>query len=361
MKIAHIPRRAVTACEDGQQFQRIFDPHRMTRGTSVAMTMNETPPAFDIVLRGYERRQVDEHLSTLVTDRMAAERKAGELEKQVARVRAEYEASDHAEPNYATLGARVEKILRLAEEEARDLRAEADSAGEQTRAKAGEDAEAIRKAAEAEAERRRSEAEANSEKMLEQAKVEAERIRTEAGNESQAKLTSAENIVEEARAKAAQIATEVEAKLAKRREQAERDMATRQEVAERRLMETGEKADALRMEAQKMRDDAERRAKQLLEAARREAEDLVADARAKSERQRLESERELAALTHRRDSINAQLSNVREMLATLTGSAAALIGGGAPAAAEPGPMPPQQRGDATAMPAQSGDNGSAAG
>ena len=30
------------------------------------MAMNETPPAFDIVLRGYERRRVDEHLSALV-------------------------------------------------------------------------------------------------------------------------------------------------------------------------------------------------------------------------------------------------------------------------------------------------------
>jgi hypothetical protein len=36
---------------------------------------------------------------------------------------------------------------------------------------------------------------------------------------------------------------------------------------------------------------------------------------------RREAERELAALAHRRDSINAPLSNVREMLATLTGAA----------------------------------------
>jgi hypothetical protein len=104
-------------------------------------------------------------------------------------------------------------------------------------------------------------------------------------------------------------------------------MSARQEVADARLAETGAKADQIRTEAQKMRDDAEARAKQLLEAARREAEDLVSDARAKADRQRMESERELAALTHRRDSINAQLSNVREMLATLTGSAANLIDG----------------------------------
>ncbi|HEX5771903.1 MAG TPA: hypothetical protein VFY11_13155, partial [Nocardioidaceae bacterium] len=39
-------------------------------------------------------------------------------------------------------------------------------------------------------------------------------------------------------------------------------------------------------------------------------------------RVRSESERELSAATQRRDSINAQLSNVRQMLATLTGGSA---------------------------------------
>ncbi|MGW5235128.1 cellulose-binding protein, partial [Streptomyces nodosus] len=57
--------------------------------------------------------------------------------------------------------------------------------------------------------------------------------------------------------------------------------------------------------------------------AQRQAEDIVADANAKADRIRSESERELAALTNRRDSINAQLTNVREMLATLTGAAVA--------------------------------------
>ena len=36
---------------------------------------------------------------------------------------------------------------------------------------------------------------------------------------------------------------------------------------------------------------------------------------------RADSDRELAAATQRRDTINAQLSNVRQMLATLTGGA----------------------------------------
>ena len=63
-----------------------------------------------------------------------------------------------------------------------------------------------------------------------------------------------------------------------------------------------------------------------VETAQRQSEDIVADANAKADRIRSESERELAALTNRRDSINAQLTNVREMLATLTGAAVAATG-----------------------------------
>ena len=68
-------------------------------------------------------------------------------------------------------------------------------------------------------------------------------------------------------------------------------------------------------------------------AAKREAEDLVAEARTKAERIRRDSDRELAAVTQRRDSITAQLANVRQMLATLGGGAVL-------AAVEPEPEAP---------------------
>ena len=48
---------------------------------------------------------------------------------------------------------------------------------------------------------------------------------------------------------------------------------------------------------------------------------MVAEAKTKAERIRDDSERVLAAATQRRDSINAQLTNVRQMLATLSGGA----------------------------------------
>jgi hypothetical protein len=64
---------------------------------------------------------------------------------------------------------------------------------------------------------------------------------------------------------------------------------------------------------------AERRARQIVATAQTEADKIISDARVQAEHIRSEAERELAALMQRRDSINAQLHNVRELLATLTG------------------------------------------
>jgi hypothetical protein len=50
---------------------------------------------------------------------------------------------------------------------------------------------------------------------------------------------------------------------------------------------------------------------------------LVKEARSTADRVRADSDRELAAASQRRDSINAQLSNVRQMLQTLSGAAIA--------------------------------------
>ncbi|HZI97047.1 MAG TPA: hypothetical protein VFD41_05925, partial [Actinomycetales bacterium] len=49
--------------------------------------------------------------------------------------------------------------------------------------------------------------------------------------------------------------------------------------------------------------------------------ELVSAAKTRGDRIRAESDRELSAASQRRDSINAQLTNVRQMLATLSGTA----------------------------------------
>src|SRR5690606_34900846 len=110
-----------------------------------------------------------------------------------------------------------------------------------------------------------------------------------------------------------------------------------------------------RAAAQREQEAAEAQARQIIEEAQERADNLVSEARATAERIRTDSERELAAATQRRDSINQQLTNVRQMLATLTGSATGFavdpLPGiddpeGAPAADAPATDEPEGVGDA---------------
>ncbi|MEO8889588.1 MAG: hypothetical protein ABI301_02055, partial [Jatrophihabitantaceae bacterium] len=65
----------------------------------------------------------------------------------------------------------------------------------------------------------------------------------------------------------------------------------------------------------------------------------VAEAISRADRIRAESDRELVAASQRRDSINAQLTNVRQMLATLSGTTPAAADVDAEPAAHPGDQP----------------------
>ena len=66
-------------------------------------------------------------------------------------------------------------------------------------------------------------------------------------------------------------------------------------------------------------------ARRTLVEAEERADSIIREARAAADRVRTDSDRELVAATQRRDSINAQLTNVRQMLATLSGSATGFI------------------------------------
>jgi len=123
-------------------------------------------PGFAVVMRGYDRNQVDDHvrrlgsdLSTAIANRESAERRTAQLEQravqleqraQAADKRAkEYEAKikelierveslqadlrnaekqlgETGQPTFAGLGGRMEQLLRLAEEEASEIIAAAE-------------------------------------------------------------------------------------------------------------------------------------------------------------------------------------------------------------------------------------------
>ena len=76
----------------------------------------------------------------------------------------------------------------------------------------------------------------------------------------------------------------------------------------------------MRSEGETERADVTRESNRLLAEAQEQAEALVADAKGTAARVRADSDRELAAASQRRDAINQQLANVRQMLSALTGA-----------------------------------------
>jgi cell division septum initiation protein DivIVA len=166
-----------------------------------------TDTAFDVVLRGYDKRQVEERLRFLGAELLAAQDARQATTQRVAMLeealnRAQSPPSDEP-PGEVNFGARVEKILKLAEDEAAEVRSQAEAAAmalvDQARSQVTElrqraeqeiaawRTEANRQAAEQDsALRRRSseldstrhEVEQESERIRAQAHAEAEQVRT---------------------------------------------------------------------------------------------------------------------------------------------------------------------------------------
>lgn len=223
--------------------------------------MSNPNSTFRTVMRGYDPAEVDAHIATLKEHAKSLRNQIAEVEDQLKAV---------TEPNFKHLGDRVGQILSLADEEAAALRKKASKEADRQRTDAADAARRTRKEADEYAAATRAEAEAEAASIVEQAKAEAAAIR-----EAQAQETA-----------------EFEQELARRREEAE----------------------AAQVEAERIN-------RERIEQAQREAEAIVTEAKETAERIRQDSEREIAELERRRDGINAQLANVRQALAALTGDA----------------------------------------
>src|SRR5665811_2367287 len=79
------------------------------------------------------------------------------------------------------------------------------------------------------------------------------------------------------------------------------------------------RSEQARRDSERAQQEAASKIAQQLEQATSRAHALLTEARAKAERIRDDSERELATASARRDSINAEIANVRHDLAALGG------------------------------------------
>ena len=144
------------------------------------------PPQFDMVLRGYDRIEVDEYIAAILEENAALRR---EIEARAARPpeqrRAEpqpavaapspqpYDVDTPAEDSF---GFRAEKLLRLAERESAEMRTRATRDAEAVEAAARRRTEEQLRAAEKEAEQIRSSASQDALKTKKQAAQEVSRL-----------------------------------------------------------------------------------------------------------------------------------------------------------------------------------------
>ena len=289
------------------------------------MTMDNAQPTFRLVRRGYEPTDVDQRMSELLHQVGVQQQQLMELTARLHELEASArfaEATSGEEPmqppTFGDLGARVGQILTLAEEEAAEIRTSAKSDFDARLHEAEQAAERVRSEADEYAEQRRSAADAEATALVGNAHRRAEELNVETGRDAAARRAEADAVYEAQQARAAQAAADFETTLAERRDRVEREFATQFETARNQLDAAQDHLEQTRNEAQRIRGDAELAARRHVEDSQKEAAEIVAQARAHADRISAETDRELAAATQRRDSINAQLTNVRQMLATLT-------------------------------------------
>lgn len=257
---------------------------------------------FDTVRRGgYHKEQVNEHLERvdadlriLAADRDAAVARAAEMTKQLENQRAqirtlEGELEKLAQPptTVQNMSPRIQRMLRLAEEEADEIRARAEGEAADAVKRAEAEGGALRNRYQrliAELEERRAQQDAEHKALMNKATSEAERMVREA-TERVARLEA------DGSARRQQVEDDFEIAMATRRNEA---MAT---LAEQ---EAASKA------------EAERR----VQLATAEANRRLQEATELAEHKVAEAEQRVAGLKHARTKIAGQLRDARSVLAS---------------------------------------------
>lgn len=332
--------------------------------------MSDYRVSFRSVLRGYDQEQVDQHMGELAQAAATSWQEATEHTRQIneltianAQLKSEFESlserarmleeaqSEAAAPTYTGLGERIGTVLTLVDNEVNELRIRAQAGAANSRALAEEEALVIRMDADKYARETRSatedeaaqildEARAQGDNLLEDGRQQAEslredarqdaeslreeaerqaRAREDADHQATARREEAEAQYEQARARAAAAAVDFETTLAARREASAVEFAAQVAAAEQQLSTIRQRSEQARRDSERAQQEAASKIAQQLEQATARAHALLSEARAKAERIRDDSERELAAASARRDSINAEIANVRHDLAALGG------------------------------------------
>ena len=243
-------------------------------------------PLFATALRGYERNQVDDYLDRRDTE-------LSELRNELADLRAERD-----------------RAVADAENKSKELRdARAKSAHLEPAAK--EDSFGFR-----------------AEKLLRMAEQEAADIRGSAGRESS-------SIVEKARTEAEAHRHEVEQTLITRASLLEQQAAKRSAALQEREQQIGEQLTAAREQAEQLQANAARAAERLREESEEAAEQTRQRADADARRRLDEAGKEIARLSGLEADVRSELAQLAQLISAELASAQAAQGGAREAAAAP--------------------------
>jgi DivIVA domain-containing protein len=219
--------------------------------------------AFEVQLRGYSRRQVDEFLARCRSQ-------IRDLEQRLERSHNESEELRHdlatarqqalgAKPAHQEVSERIAQILKLADDEARSEKSKAQDEISQQRHDAQAEAERVRSEAREQTERMLTAAQEQAERAITSARAEAEKTRNGARTEAERTTTSAR--------------TEAERVTTTARAEAERVTTTARTDAERMTSEAQKKADNVlstaKSQSKKALDEATARATAIHDGAER--------------------------------------------------------------------------------------------
>ncbi len=265
---------------------------------------------FDIVKRGYSRTQVEEHLERLdkelkliALDRDAATAQAADMAKQMGQARSEI-ADLRGQVNRLSappttlegLSERLQRMLRLAQDESNEIKARAEADASQIRARAEADANSLRARYEnliAEVDGRRVELENEHRELMEKARADIE-ARDKAAEAARNKLDS------EAAARRQQIDEDFEIAMASRRTESMRLLAeqeaTSKAEAERRVREATEEAARIRAQVNEEATRLRAQVEEEQRVSKADAEKRLRESTEEATRVRTEAKEEAAKI-----------------------------------------------------------------
>lgn len=250
--------------------------------------MGAPPIGFDVVMRGFDRNQVqdavgrlEDDLRMVVTERDQAITRANDLHVQLEQASSDVSTLNSKlrnaqAPTFESMGERIASMLRLAEEEAVEIRRQANADAEQTRTDAAADKEAV--------DQENIETRAAAEQNLNEAKAEADRLLAEAKAEAAQHTEDRHQEAAEHLANAKTEAADLTAQSAQARDEADKDFHIT--LVERRKQAQAEHQELDRSskdESSSRVQNAKDVAATLLSTTKAQCASMVADARAEVE------------------------------------------------------------------------------